>query len=655
MNTSACWPLASASFEGGDRYSELRCSVVRLLTLIRTVLALGVLNCARVVVYRAAMRARIFEWLTPSTHLAPLGNDWLALVAFAPHDSMLNAQAVIQEADLLLSGRMRYFGRHVFETGAPPQWCRDPSSGVAWPDERHWSRVDEFGSKAADIKLVWEASRFTWILAFVQAERVSGDPRYRAAGAAWLDSWIAANPVNVGPNWKCGQETSIRLMHLLTALHLIGPQGPVAEPIAQFVMEHLRRIRATLFYAQAQDNNHATSEAAALVIGADWLIAGGSHGAIASFAHEMAILGRRILNETIMRLIAADGTFSQYSTNYHRLVLDTLSLVEWSCRTLGTSGLGLASRARVQAAIDWLASVVDADSGGAPNLGGNDGALILPLACTDYRDFRSTLQLAAALFRGERLYPPGPWDAACEWLGVALPRAFALRSRTPTLYPSGFVVIAAPQTRVWALLRLPTFRFRPSHADALHLDVWVAGVNLMRDAGSFSYNCGEPWQSYFSSTRAHCTCEFDGRNQMPRLGRFLFGDWLEQQAAAQITHAGTAVGYQAMYRDRWGACHHRSVRLSDGVVTVVDKMSGHSERAVLRWRLLPGEWQLNGNELRGEHAIVRISCDAKAVRIAMVDEWESRYYMERTVLPTLQIELARGAATVETVIEPVGA
>lgn len=654
MNTSACWPSASASLEADGRHSEARCSVARLLTLIRTVLALGVLNCVRVAVYRAAMRARVFEWLTPATRLAPMGNAWLAISAAASSDGMYNAQAVVQEADMLLSGRMRYFGRHVLETGAPPQWCRDPSTGAVWPAERHWSRVDEFGSKAADIKLVWEPSRFTWILAFAQAERVSGDRRYRAAGSAWLDSWIAANPVNVGPNWKCGQETSIRLMHLLTALHLIGLSGTAAEPIERFVIEHLRRVRATLFYAQAQDNNHATSEAAALVIGADWLIARGSHEAT-RFAREMAMLGRRALNDTVARLIAADGTFSQYSTNYHRLVLDTLSLVEWSCRALGTNGLDPVCRARAQAAIHWLNSVVDADSGDAPNLGGNDGAQILPLACTDYRDFRPALQLATALFKGERLYPPGPWDAACEWLGVALPRMSALTPRASKLYPSGFAVIAVPQTRLWALLRLPTFRFRPSHADALHLDVWVAGVNLMRDAGSFSYNCGEPWQSYFSSTRAHCTCEFDGRDQMPRLGRFLFGDWLEQQTAAQITNAGMAAGYQSMYRDRWGACHHRSVRLSDGVLTVVDTMSGHRERAVLRWRLAPGEWQLSGNELRGKHAVVRIGCDPEAVRIAMVEEWESRYYMERTVLPTLQIDLARGAATVETVIEPVGA
>ena len=35
---------------------------------------------------------------------------------------------------------------------------------------------------------------------------------------------------------------------------------------------------------------------------------------------------------------------------------------------------------------------------------------------------------------------------------------------------------------------------RPSQADALHLDLWHRGVNLLRDAGTFSYNAeGAEW------------------------------------------------------------------------------------------------------------------------------------------------------------------
>ena len=43
----------------------------------------------------------------------------------------------------------------------------------------------------------------------------------------------------------------------------------------ELVYIHLKRIESTISYAIAQDNNHGTSEAAALFIGGSWLLANG--------------------------------------------------------------------------------------------------------------------------------------------------------------------------------------------------------------------------------------------------------------------------------------------------------------------------------------------------------------------------------------------
>jgi hypothetical protein len=61
------------------------------------------------------------------------------------------------------------------------------------------------------------------------------------------------------------------------------------------------------------------------------------------------------------------------------------------------------------------------------------------------------------------------------------------------------------------------FRFRPSQADALHLDFWLAGSNVLRDAGSYSYNTEPEWLNVFPGHNAsHNTVQFDDRDQMPR-------------------------------------------------------------------------------------------------------------------------------------------
>ena len=60
----------------------------------------------------------------------------------------------------------------------------------------------------------------------------------------------------------------------------------------------------------------------------------------------------------------------------------------------------------------------------------------------------------------------------------------------------------------------------PSQADAMHVDLWVNGKNLLVDAGSYSYNTNTGLSDYFNGTASHNTVQFDDRDQMPKLGRF---------------------------------------------------------------------------------------------------------------------------------------
>jgi hypothetical protein len=61
----------------------------------------------------------------------------------------------------------------------------------------------------------------------------------------------------------------------------------------------------------------------------------------------------------------------------------------------------------------WLFSMIDSASGRTPNLGANDGALILPLSATPFNDFRPTAQTAARAFLRNGL-PAGAPDRKLE-------------------------------------------------------------------------------------------------------------------------------------------------------------------------------------------------------------------------------------------------
>jgi hypothetical protein len=179
------------------------------------------------------------------------------------------------------------------------------------------------------------------------------------------------------------------------------------------------------------------------------------------------------------------------------------------------------------------------------------------------------------------------------------------------------------------------FRFRPSQSDALHLDLWVDGVNLVRDAGSYSY-ADDRWLRTFSGTGSHCTVQFDGRDQMPRLSRFLYGSWL---TCDDLVFDEDLRSVAAGYGDEEGAHHRRVVRLEPHRCVVSDTVSGFASSAVLRWRLSPGEWTVTDDGATSSVLTVGVGSGAPIVRRELVEGQESRFYARRTPLPVLEIEV----------------
>ncbi|MCI5138868.1 MAG: hypothetical protein D3922_10740 [Candidatus Electrothrix sp. AR1] len=220
---------------------------------------------------------------------------------------------------------------------------------------------------------------------------------------------------------------------------------------------------------------------------------------------------------------------------------------------------------------------------------------------------------------------------------------FPLMERTKSsLMPQGGYVCVRGEDG-FALLRLPVYRFRPSHADALHLDLWYKGINWVRDSGSYSYNADEESLKYFPGTASHSTVCFDDRDQMPRLSRFLFGAWLRPDEVSRNAEAGSV---RSSYTDYLGAQHIREVRYRQGECFVIDTFSGVNKEAVVRWHLAPADWKLNDRTVSCEHMQLLVETENE-IALSLVELPESRYYLERHVIPVLEIR-SSGAGTVKT-------
>lgn len=608
----------------------------RWATLARTLPRLGWRNLARVAVYRLLLATR----LHPVCRVEPIT---IMGEFFAPPRALCDDMASRAWND-----SVRYFDCIEMPlVGGKPDWFFRPGAGAsALEDDRPWWNIGNFDAQLGDIKDIWDISRFSWVLPLAQ-RAAKGDAGALSRLNGWIADWLRHNPPYSGYNWKCGQEASIRVMHLAMAGLILGQANDSLPALRALVRAHLARIRPTIAYAIAQDNNHGICEAAALFIGGAWL----DHIDQDEKARAWMEHGRMRLEERAARLIAGDGGFSMYSVMYHREFLDAMSMAEIWRRTLALPDFSFRYRDKAALASRWLAACVHPQSGDAPNIGANDGTRLLPLTDTGYRDFRPSVQLACVLFCEARAYDgAGAWDEPLRWLNIAKPDAL-LQSGTSALYDkSGFAVLKSGNEDVQVYVRFPEYRFRPSHADPLHIDLWQGGRNVLRGPGSYRYNTDPVWIDYFPSVAAHNTVQFDGLEAMPRLGRFLFGDWLELESSPSLVQTPDSRIFHASCRHASGARHDRRVSLQRGSLVVCDTLEGFERRAVIRWRLMPGNWRLGKTGVALDGLRLTVQADQGEPKLRLVEGWEARCYGIKSPLPVFEIEVERAGA-VSTRIE----
>ena len=594
-----------------------------LKTKIKTAIGLGLLNLGRVACYKFSVKSG----LNP---VRKLTTEIQSGIFFLPY----NGSIVKYKENTQWNEQHSYFDHLTQKVDDIPNWHQSCLTGkLAIQPLQEWYSIPDFNDELGDIKGVWEASRFNWIISFSQ--RIAcGNSEALAEVNEWLLDWVEHNPPYLGVNWKCGQEASIRVMHLAMAAKILQQVNNTSHSLLSLIKAHLKRISPTIMYAVAQDNNHGTSEAAALYIGGSWLVTNGDNDGV-----KWQSQGLQLLENRAKRLIEQDGSFSQYSTTYHRVMLDSYSMVEVWRRDLGLPCFSECTYKKLEAAATWLYTFTQPDSGDAPNLGANDGARLLPLTGTDYRDFRPSVQLACALFHNKAAYcESGEYDNHLAWLNLNKPKE-AMPEVQSTDFPDGGYTCSKSQNS-FLLFNYPQFKFRPSQCDALHVDFWLHGMNVFRDGGTFSYNAGQKYIDYYGGVKSHNTVQFDNHEQMPRLSRFLLGDWLKLNYKEKLDSKREPESFGAGYRDRFGCHHKRDVSLSKKQLVVADELSEFKERAVLRWRLTPDvKWKLTDLGLHSELCAIKISSDVRIKRIELVTGYESRYYYQENEIQVLEVEI----------------
>jgi hypothetical protein len=578
-----------------------------------------------------------------------------------PETISWDKQKAVDEAYGILSGELKYFSHQFIKTGfPPPNWHHDYVTDRNIDSYKHWSQISDDGD--VDIKFIWEPNRFAFVYTLVRAYVASHNEIYSDAFWVLIHFWDKYNSPNWGPNWMDGQEIALRLMAwtfgYYAFLNTPAMTPEQKEGFILFVAAQAERIYKNIGYAISTRSNHTISEAFGL-----WMV--GLLFPELKHAEQYLSLGKKLLEQEAVNQIFPDGSYSMYSLNYHRFILH-IYLYAIRLGEINNSPFSPQLINSVTKSIEYLSHLINPETGEMPVYGSNDGALVLPLNNCAFTDYRPLLQLGWYITKGEFLFEPGPWDEDVFWLcGDSLTAKSAklvkekLNLSALTVlggksFPDGGVYLLR-SSNSQAFIRCTDFTSRPSHADQLHVDLWIHGHNIAIDAGTYLYSGKGIWRNGLAHTSVHNTVTVDNKDQMTMVSRFTWTNWSKGKV---LKHdAGVWQGEHDGYKP---VTHKRTVMSLEGDrwLVIDNLVAKESHHYALHWLLTDGEYGIQklasgfgvwlkpfGSKLpdsklniqtglvsgNGEFSLVR--ADPNSTR-----GWRSRYYGHKEPAISLMLE-----------------
>jgi hypothetical protein len=484
------------------------------------------------------------------------------------------------------------------------------ASGFSWQRDAFFSQrpfaprpyplLQTEASSGRDASAAWELSRLQFVPTLVAADR-AGHPGCLEGYRALVDSWIAANPRDIGVNWMDGMDVALRGIDLALGLLHFGPRLGQSRDL------HARVLWAHVLYVLENDirrgrrprNNHFLTSLAGL-----FAMASAFRGEEPERVRRLA--AERLTGEILYQFRRDGGTF-EGSTHYHQVSLEG-ALTAW---------LFLAARPqdrrtdfpfvarpeaieRLRRALDFVADALGA-FGTSPQFGDSTCTRIL-----FYRDYFAwrPLDQAYLLEMGAEALPGGyapPADAGCRLYadtGCAYHRN-ARYGVCCAAMPCGTVADDGQGHH---------------HCDKGSVVLQIGGAPLFVDAGTYCYASDPASRLAFKSAAAHNVPVLDGLEPLDVRAEHLFGSLTPLRATIR---SFADAGHQAfeMSHDGYGRFPglgrvSRTVRCLPDRIAIVEEIDGSADHRVdIRWHLHP---EASASEAAGGFA-VRTAAGGRAV------------------------------------------
>lgn len=200
---------------------------------------------------------------------------------------------------------------------------------------------------------------------------------------------------------------------------------------------------------------------------------------------------------------------------------------------------------------------------------------------------------------------------------------------------------------------LQSFDSRPAQMDQLHLDLWVQGVNVLCDSGTYSY--AEEEGKKLALTGSHNTVKVKGTEQMRKTGAFLIYGWPRSEilAADENRFCGRMVSVN-------GYAHQRDVSYKGQRILIRDTVeaAGRSGRhgsgpfpeyAVLFHTPCKVRKNEDGLDLLWEgDVLATLKSDSKTIKTRPC--YRSLFYLQKENITEIYMTPGKGETVTEIVI-----
>lgn len=466
----------------------------------------------------------------PKTEIYPSLEEWKKMdISFVTKDRA-QVEILKRPTDELAenyanikSGKIKYFNKEWIEVA---DWLVNPSSNYKYDIAKHWTEVEDLSAEAGDIKYVWEKSRFSFLYDIIRY-----DHHFEEDSAEYvfteIKSWIDANPINMGPQYKCSQETSLRCLNWIFALHFYKKSTSLTEELWQKIMRsihwQIKHVYTNINFSRiCVRNNHAITECMMIYFG-------GLLFPYLSESEKWKKKGKQWLEEEIGYQVYEDGTFLQFSHNYQRVLVQLLTYTIVLSR-IHKEELTKKTIDRAVTTYKYMSNVCVGVEGQVPNYGSNDGALFFKFNDLDYTDFRPQINGLYAALTTDSLYKDAIGEDAlwfCQNVSADHhTRILDVKTDLQRFRKGGVTTIKDGDS--YTFIKCSSYKDRPSHADNMHIEMWHKGQNIFRDSGTYKYNTDEALINYFAGSAGHNTIMIDDHNQMTKGPRFIWYDWTRE-------------------------------------------------------------------------------------------------------------------------------